>query len=130
LEDQIVNANGGPGYGKYPDHRIATKPAGMRVQVTFNGEVIADSRETIRLDETGYAPVYYFPRSDVKMDRLSRSSHHTHCPFKGQASYFSLLNGPANAVWCYEQPYDEVSGIEDRLAFYPDRVGSISVSQD
>ncbi len=114
--------NPAPGYKKYPDHRIETKPAKERVRVTFNGEVIADTRDAIRMEEGSYPAVFYFPRKDVKMERLIRSSHRTHCPFKGDAAYFSLVNGPENAVWSYERPYDEMSVIEKRLAFYPDKV--------
>ena len=102
--------------------RITTGLAGVRVRVTFNGELIADSRDAIVLHEGSYPPVYYLPRKDVQMDRLVRSSHRTHCPFKGDASYFSLKDGPENAVWSYEQPYDEVGVIKDHLAFYPDKV--------
>ncbi len=104
------------------DHRIETKPAKERVRVTFKGEVIADTRDAIRMEEGSYPAVFYFPRKDVKMERLMRSSHRTHCPFKGDAAYFSLVNGPENAVWSYEQPYDELSVIKERLAFYPDKV--------
>jgi len=114
--------NPAPGYKKYPDHRIETKPAKERVRVTFDGEVIADTRSAIRMEEGDYPAVFYFPRKDVKMERLIRSSHRTHCPFKGDAAYFSLVNGPENAVWSYEQPYDEMSVIKERLAFYPDKV--------
>jgi uncharacterized protein (DUF427 family) len=108
-------------------HRIETRPAGVRVRVSFQGEVIADSRDAIRLEEGKYPPVYYLPRKDVKMDRLARSQHRTHCPFKGDASYFSLKHGPENAVWSYEQPYDEMGIIKELLAFYPDKV-EIAVS--
>jgi uncharacterized protein (DUF427 family) len=55
------------------------------------------------------------------MDRLVRTSHKTHCPFKGDAAYFSVAGGAENAVWSYEQPYDEMAAIKDRLAFYPDK---------
>ena len=55
-------------------------------------------------------------------DRLVRSSHHTHCPFKGDASYYSFKNGAENAVWSYEQPFDEMQALKQRLAFYPDKV--------
>ncbi len=125
--------NPAPGFKKYPQHRIETKPAKQRVRVTFNGEVIADTKDAIELAESKsgstVAPiVYYIPRKDVKMDRLKRTTHSSHCPFKGDASYFSLVNGPENAVWSYEQPYDEMSVIKDRLAFYPDKVDSISTS--
>ena len=120
-------SNPAPGYKKYPNHRISTKPASVRVQVKFKGEVIADTRDAIALEEamsgSTVAPiVYYLPRKDVKMARLDRTAHHTHCPFKGDASYYSLKNGPENAVWSYEQPYDEMTVIKERLAFYPDKV--------
>jgi uncharacterized protein (DUF427 family) len=124
-----MSANSGPGYKKHPEHRIGTKRVGVHVQVTFNGEVIADSKDAIKLEENGYDTVYYLRRKDVKMERLSRTTHRTHCPFKGEASYFTLSNGRTaeNAVWSYEQPYDEVSVIKERLAFYPDRVDSITI---
>jgi uncharacterized protein (DUF427 family) len=122
--------NPAPGFKKNADHRITTKPAGVHVRVTFKGEVIADSRDAIALEESKYAPVYYLPRKDVKMQRLARTTHSTHCPFKGDASYFSLVNGPENAVWSYEQPYDEMGAIKDLLAFYPDKFDAIDVSSE
>jgi uncharacterized protein (DUF427 family) len=120
--------NSGPGYAKHPQHRITTRPAGVRVQVSVKGEVIADTRDALELREASYPVVYYVPRKDVKMERLARTAHTTYCPFKGNASYFSLAGGPENAVWSYEQPYDEVSVIKDHLAFYPDKVDAISVA--
>lgn len=124
-----MTANSGPGYRKHPEHRVETKRAGVRVQVVFNGEVIADSENAITMEESGYAPVFYVPRRDVKMERLGRTTHRTHCPFKGDASYFTISNGRTseNAAWSYEQPFDEVSVIKEHLAFYPDRVDSITV---
>lgn len=124
--------NPAPGFEKYPGHRISTKPAGVHVQVRSNGEIIADTRDAVQLEEgmggSTVAPVvYYIPRRDVKMDRLVRTSHQTYCPFKGNASYYSLEQGPENAVWSYEQPYDEMVAIKDLLAFYPDKVDSIAV---
>jgi len=125
----MTGKNPAPGFKKYPGHHIATKPAGGRVRVTFKGEQIADTRNAIALEEAmgvgkkTVAPVvYYVPRKDVKMERLERTDHRTYCPFKGDASYFSLKGGPENAVWSYEQPYDEMSAIKDLLAFYPDKV--------
>ena len=126
-----MSSNSGPGYQKNPQHRIATQPAGVRVQVKFEGEVIADTQDAIRLDEGSYAPVYYIPRKDVKMERFSRTTHSTYCPFKGHASYYSLVSAGRtveNAVWTYEQPYDEVAVIKERLAFYPNKVDSITAS--
>jgi uncharacterized protein (DUF427 family) len=121
-----MSANPAPGYKKYPRHRISTQPAKVRVQVTHDGEVIADTTNAIEMHEThvGHvvAPVvYYIPRKDVRMERLARTEHHTHCPFKGDASYYSLKNGAENAVWTYEQPYDEMLAIKELLAFYPDK---------
>jgi uncharacterized protein (DUF427 family) len=125
----MTGKNPAPGFKKYPGHHLATKPAGMRVHITFEGEPIADTRDAIALEEAmgvgkkTVAPVvYYIPRKDVKMERLERTDHRTHCPFKGDASYFSLKGGPENAVWSYEEPYDEMSAIKDLLAFYPDKV--------
>jgi uncharacterized protein (DUF427 family) len=114
--------NPAPGFKKRPEHRIVTKPAGHRVQVKLNGELIADSSNAVLLEEGSYPPVYYFPRKDVKMDRLARTDHSTHCPFKGDASYFSLKGGAENAVWTYETPFDEMLPIKELVAFYPDKV--------
>ncbi|MEA3193308.1 MAG: hypothetical protein QOD26_1641 [Betaproteobacteria bacterium] len=105
-----------------PALHIKVAPAGATVRVTFKGTLIAESRDALALKEGSYPTVYYFPRKDVKMERLVRSSHKTHCPFKGDASYYSLKDGPENAVWSYEQPFDEMAAIKERLAFYPDKV--------
>ena len=127
----VPTTNPAPGFKKHPGHRITTKPAGVHVQVRFKGETIADTRDALQLEEpmggsTVSPIVYYIPRKDVKMDRLVRTSHQTYCPFKGSASYYSLKNGPDNAVWTYEQPYDEMLAIRDLLAFYPDKVDSVA----
>ena len=111
-----------------PAPHIKTSPAGVTVRVTLKGEVIAESRHAVAMKEGDYPVVYYLPRGDVKMDRLERSSHKTHCPFKGDASYFSVKNGPENAVWSYEQPYDGMSVIKDLLAFYPNKVDVVSLA--
>jgi uncharacterized protein (DUF427 family) len=121
-------AGSAPGFQRRPDYRIATKPAGVRIQVKFKGDVIADSRDAVELKEGDYPIAYYVPRKDVRMDRLVRSSHRTYCPFKGTASYYSLKDGPQDAVWSYEQPYEEMDVIKDRLAFYPDKVDSITAT--
>jgi uncharacterized protein (DUF427 family) len=120
-----MSGNSGPGYKQKPDHRITAKPASVRVQVKFDGEVIADTTNAVRMDEGSYPPVYYVPRKDVKMDRFVRTTHSTYCPFKGHASYYTLSSGgrtEENAVWSYEQPYDEVAVIKEYLAFYPNKV--------
>jgi uncharacterized protein (DUF427 family) len=104
---------------------IEIKPEQKRVRVTFHGEVIADTAQALALKEGSYPVVYYIPRKDVKMDRLARTTHSTHCPHKGDASYFSIQDGPANAVWSYEQPKNQVAAIKDHVAFYPDKVDAI-----
>jgi uncharacterized protein (DUF427 family) len=76
-------ANPAPGFKKVPRSHIVSRPAGRRVRVTVNGEVIADSRNAVEMKEGTYPAAYYLPRADVKMERLARTAHTTHCPFKG-----------------------------------------------
>lgn len=122
--------NPAPGFREYPDHRVEIGPSRARVRVTWRGEVIAESARAIEMREgqskSRISPVvYYLPREDVRMERFARTTHSTHCPFKGDASYYSLKDGPENAAWSYENPYDEMAAIKDHLAFYPDRVDAI-----
>jgi uncharacterized protein (DUF427 family) len=115
----------GPGYAKHPDHTVTVAPFEGRVVVEApKGEVLVDTRRALVLREARYPPVYYVPRQDTRMDRLEKTAHHTHCPFKGDASYFGIRGLPNgnNAVWTYEAPFDEVASIREALAFYPDRV--------
>jgi predicted 3-demethylubiquinone-9 3-methyltransferase (glyoxalase superfamily)/uncharacterized protein (DUF427 family) len=114
---------------KVGNHKVATRPSRKRVRVTYRGEVIADTRNAVEMREgmgkgkkTVAPVVYYVPRKDVKMDRLQRTSHSTHCPFKGDASYFSVAGGPENAVWSYEIPFPQAKAIKERLAFYPNKL--------
>lgn len=120
-------ANSGPGYAKHPEHTVTVAPFKGRVIVESNGEVLSETEHALELREADYPPVYYVPRGDTKMERLVPTSHKTRCPFKGEASYFSLVGGAENAVWSYEHPYDEVGAIREHLAFYPDRVSAIRV---
>jgi uncharacterized protein (DUF427 family) len=115
-----------------PDHPIAVQPSLDRVEVKFAGRTVADSANALTLREASYPPVQYIPKSDVRMDLLTPTSHKTHCPYKGDASYFSIKVGDRtaeNAVWCYENPYPAVSEIAGHVAFYPDRVDSIAVKK-
>jgi uncharacterized protein (DUF427 family) len=123
-----MSGNSGPGYKQNPEHRIALTRDAQRVRVVAAGQTIAESSEAITLGEATYPPVYYFPRSDVRMDALVRTDHHTYCPYKGDASYFSISAGGRtieNAVWSYEHPYDEMAEIKAYLAFYPRKVDLI-----
>ncbi|WJR66072.1 DUF427 domain-containing protein [Neorhizobium sp. CSC1952] len=111
-----------------PDHPITVERNPARVVVKLGGKVVADSADTLTLREASYPPVHYIPRKDVDMSLLERTAHETYCPYKGEASYFSIPAGgerSKNAVWSYEHPYDAVAGIKEHVAFYPDRVDSI-----
>jgi uncharacterized protein (DUF427 family) len=104
--------------------RVRTEPNHRRVRVFFGGEAVADSSRTIYLFETGHLPVYYFPREDVRFDLLEPASHHTHCPWKGDASYYDVIVGDRraeNAVWAYPAPIDSVPELKDYVAFYWDK---------
>ena len=118
----MVNPMKTPG----PDHPIAIAPTPGRVVVKAGGKVVADTRAALTLKEASYPPVQYIPRADADMSLLARSDHKTHCPYKGDASYYSLP-GAANAVWTYETPFPAVAAIAGHLAFYPSRVDSIEV---
>lgn len=113
-----------------PDHPITVEPSRERVIVRAGGRVIADTRASLILREAAYPPVRYVPRGDVDMAALSHSTNRTHCPYKGDASYFSIPAGgdrAVDAVWTYEAPHDAVALIACHLAFYPDRMDSIEV---
>src|SRR4029450_11133256 len=105
---------------------IAANP--NRVEVRVDGLVIADSMHALVIRAPGTPDVQYVPRDDVDMTRLIRSEHTTHCPYKGDASYWSIRTGRRvvdDAVWSYEVPYPDMAAIAGRLAFYPDRVDAI-----
>lgn len=116
-----------------PDHPITITPNAKRVRVVFNGQVVADTRRALTLREAAYSPVQYIPRADANMDLFARTAHSTHCPYKGDASYFTLSadgRTSENAVWSYEAPYPAVAEIKEHLAFYPDRVDRIEEVED
>lgn len=111
-----------------PDHPITIEPNPKRVVVRFNGQKIADSTRALALREAKYPPVFYIPRQDVEMSLLGRTDHQSHCPYKGDAAYYSVqVDGreALNAVWTYEKPYEAVAAIKDHLAFYTDRVDAV-----
>lgn len=108
-----------------PDHPITLEPGARRWRAEFNNHVIADSNDALILREADYPPVVYFPRADVAMEYMGRTDHHTRCPYKGEASYFTLtMDGEIleNGVWCYEQPFEAMEPIAGRIAFYPQHV--------
>jgi len=97
--------------------------------------VIADTKQALRCEETGHGPVFYIPEKDVRTDLLRPTDHHTHCPFKGDASYWTIELADAgearraeNAVWGYRTPFDEMQRLAGHYAFYPNRVDAIEAS--
>jgi uncharacterized protein (DUF427 family) len=111
-----------------PDHPITLTPNRERVLVKVGGALVADTRAALTLKEASYPPVQYIPREDVDMNLLQRTDHSSYCPFKGDASYYSIPSGgekSVNAVWSYENPYPSVGQIKDYVAFYPSRVDAI-----
>jgi uncharacterized protein (DUF427 family) len=111
-----------------PAHPITIERNPSRVVVTLAGKVIAETAHALTLREAAYPPVQYIPREDVDMAALERTQHSTYCPYKGDASYYSIPAGSersVNAIWTYEQPFEAVAAIRDHLAFYPGRVDSI-----
>ncbi len=125
MTSAIASRASGPGYAAHPNYRIETEPCPKRIRVAFGGETIADSTAVLLLHETKHIPVYYFPRADVRLDLLERTAHSTHCPFKEDASYWTVRVGERsaeNAVWSYETPYAEVAQIKDHMAFYWDKM--------
>lgn len=115
-----------------PDHPITVEPSSDRVTVRAGGTTIADTTSSLVLQEASYPPVRYIPLSDVDRAQLAPSDTTTYCPYKGEASYFSIKSEPergADAVWFYGEPYAAVEPIRDHVAFYPDRV-EITIEAD
>jgi uncharacterized protein (DUF427 family) len=109
------------------DHPITVEPTGVRVVARFGAQVIADTTRALTLREANYPPVQYIPLEDVDQTLLTASASQTYCPYKGDASYYSLTagTGQPDAVWSYREPYDAVAGIAGHVAFYTDRVDVI-----
>ncbi|ULK99038.1 DUF427 domain-containing protein [Bradyrhizobium sp. I71] len=108
-----------------PDHPITITPNPRRVRVTAGDIVIAETRKALTLKEAKYPAVQYVPREDTNMALLERTDRVTHCPYKGDASYFSVkADGKMldNAIWTYETPFPAMTEIAGHLAFYPDKV--------
>ena len=109
-----------------PDHPITISPSEKHVRVRLGSDVIADTNDALDLQESTYPVVHYIPRSAVQMDRLVKTDRSTHCPYKGDASYFSIVAKDGtrveNAVWSYETPFPAMREIKGYLAFYPNKV--------
>lgn len=119
--NDTIGAGPAPGFKKKPDYRVDIERTPRRLRVEFNGEILADTTRGLLMRETGHTPVYYFPREDARLDIMERTDHGTHCPFKGDASYWTVRVGgreAENAVWSYEDPFTECLPIKDCLSFY------------
>jgi uncharacterized protein (DUF427 family) len=111
-----------------PDHPITISPHGGRVRVIAGGVTVADTTRALALKEASYPVVLYVPREDASWEHFAGNPRTTHCPYKGDASYFDLAAGGTTrqaAVWSYENPYPAVAQIKGHLAFYPDQVDAI-----
>ncbi|MER8071698.1 DUF427 domain-containing protein [Streptomyces sp. NPDC094034] len=102
-------------------HTITVEQGTEYVRVVSDGQIVAESRRPLLLRETGYPVRYYFPPEDVRTDLLTPSDTTTHCPFKGDASYWSLP-GASDAVWAYPTPKAEVAQVKDHFCFYDTEV--------
>jgi uncharacterized protein (DUF427 family) len=108
-----------------PDHPITITANPRRIRVSADGRVIAETSAALTLKEASYPAVNYVPREDANMALLARSERVTHCPYKGDANYFSVVaDGKTieNAIWTYETPFPAMTEIAGHLAFYPDKV--------
>ena len=106
-------------------HKITIAPAGVHVEVRLGDQTLAKSDRAVRLEETGLPARYYIPRDDVRAELLKPSAHVTTCPFKGEASYWSVQVGDdvhEDLVWSYQSPIPDASGIAGLMCFYNDRV--------
>ncbi len=119
---------GGGHGGRGGGHRVDVAANRHRVRVIHLGVTVADTQAALTVSETGLPDAFYFPRADVNMARLERSTHTSRCPFKGEASYYHLLTEEGmveNAVWTYETPGEAVQQIKGYLAFYTSKVDRI-----
>lgn len=109
-----------------PGRTIYLEPTPKRIRVEVGGEVIADSRRALMLQESGLQPVYYFPPEDVRTEVMTPTDRHTHCPKKGDASYYTIQAGGEtveNGAWYYPEPLPDAPFLKDLVAFYFDRMG-------
>jgi uncharacterized protein (DUF427 family) len=102
-------------------HTITVEPEDVHVRVVRDGQVLAESTRPLVLRETGYPARYYLPPQDVRTELLTPSDSTTHCPFKGDASYWSRADAP-DLAWAYPEPKPDVAAIKDHFCFYDTEV--------
>jgi len=116
-----TNVKAAPGFAKNPEYPMTIEAAGGRCLALVGDRVLADSSRALLLKENTYPPVVYFPREDVATILLTTSDSQTHCPFKGDASYFSAeIDGEIikDIAWFYPTPFAEAQAIKNHVAFY------------
>ena len=114
-----------PGFKSRPDHRITVEPFNGTVTVRLSDAIIASTQNAKVLREAGHDPVFYIPFEDIYFDFFEKTGTRTHCPFKGDASYWrasAVGEAAEDVMWAYEHPYEEMLAIKDHGAFYPDKV--------
>jgi class 3 adenylate cyclase/uncharacterized protein (DUF427 family) len=115
------------------EYEIRIEPFPKRLRVKFNGAWVADTTRAIVLHETRHEPTYYVPWDDIRAEFLRKTEHRTHCPFKGNASYWTLqvANASAeNALWSYEDPSEDGAALKGYASFYRDRVEALYEGDD
>lgn len=118
---QGPSAGPSPGFKRAPNHTISVTPYPGTVTVSLGDAIIASSKAALALREANYPVVYYLPFKDIYFEHLQKTATRTHCPFKGDASYWrASAKGEAadDAMWAYEAPFDEMAAIRDHGAFY------------
>ncbi|MEM1150409.1 MAG: DUF427 domain-containing protein [Pseudomonadota bacterium] len=116
---------------KNPRHFMRAKPVSRTVRVMRNGEVIAETTKALRVTELGkdmLDPVFYLPRSDVRTTLVPVTGKTTHCPLKGDASYFTVAGD--EIAWSYEAPLEFSLVLQNLIAFYPDAVTTVEIGEN
>ncbi|GAA0746801.1 DUF427 domain-containing protein [Ideonella azotifigens] len=124
--------NPSPGHKEHPEHHVRERHLKQRMVVEWHGQTLADSSDVIQVDEDKNPPRYYFPRNEVKTEMLKRTQTSSHCPFKGEASYYALHSGDQtlpDVIWSYEAPYDEHLALKDRMAFWVEKIDGLQIKK-
>ena len=117
--------NSAPGFQNHPNYEVKIEPTSTHIRVLVGDTVIADTHNAVAVTETKHRPVLYLPREDLDESLLSATDTSTHCPFKGDASYWSVTTSDGTLVdvmWSYLTPFDECLALQNYVSFYTDRV--------
>lgn len=129
--NKVTDGNSGPGFAKYPDYRVTFTPIAEEVVVTLGDDVVCRTSDAIAVLESRHKPALYLPQSALATQFLNQSDTSSYCPFKGTASYQTLVAGnesAEDALWYYPEPFEEVTFIKDYFGVYTDRVTAITLA--